>query len=496
MKKETTLYTVFAYGFGAFMVLLAGISLLTHDNPFLELGRVQLLAATILVGSILFLLLRLWDRKGKAPQKEWLVIGILFLIYFAAQCFVMDKLQVLPRGDWDYTLVFQEAEARVLHGTPPTDYFGNFPNNVPFYWLLVGFFGILHFFGVTTFMQPLVLLNMLCIDVSLLMMYGIAKRILGKKWACMVLILGMISPALLLYVPIAYTDTLTLPFVCGAAYLWLLARECFQKEKVRKMALYAGLAGVVTALGAVLKVSVAILFIAFVLDALLFWGGRHRWMPLAVGVACFAVVLLGGNQLAQAAMPEYDLVKIPYTHWIMMGLHGDGSYYDPDYKLTLSYPTYEERVAFHKQEIGRRLQEMGPLGFLDHCREKLAFMISDGTYFAPSKLNRAAAKPSIWHEFVVPGGKYAGILYYCADALQICLLLSCAVGSWRAARGGNHRLTVYRVAWFGLVLFLLLWENRSRYLVNFIPLFLLCAGSGFCPQIKQNQPMEKEAAAV
>lgn len=496
MKKEKTLYTVFGYAFAVFMVLLAGISLLTHNNPFLDLGRVQLLVATVLVGGILILLLRLWDKKGKAPQNEWLVIGVLFLVYFMAQCFVMDKLQVLPRGEWDYTLVFREAEERVLHGTPPTDYFGNFPNNVPYYWFLVGFFGLLHRFGVTEFMLPLMVLNLVCIDASLLMLYGMARRMLGKKWAVMVLILGMVSPALLLYIPIAYTDTLTLPFVCGAAYLWLLARECFHTEKNKQTALFAGLASIVAALGAVLKVSVAILVVAFVLDALLFWDGRRRWMPLAVGVACFAVVLLGGNKLAHEAMPTYDVVKIPYTHWIMMGLHNEGSYYDPDYQLTLSYPSYEERVAFHKQEIARRVREMGPLGFLDHCREKLAFMISDGTYYAPSKLNRAAAKPSIWHEFVVPGGKYAGILYYGADALQICLLLGCAVSSWRAARQGDHRLTVFRVALFGLVLFLLLWENRSRYLVNFIPLFLLCAGSGFCPKTNQEKHPEKKAVTV
>lgn len=496
MKKEKRLYTVFGYAFAVFMVLLAGISLLTHNNPFLQLGRVQLFVATVLVGGILILLLRLWDKKGTEPKREWLVVGVLFLVYLMAQWFVMDKLQVLPRGEWDYTLVFREAEERVLHGVPPTDYFGNFSNNVPYYWLLVGFFGLLHRFGITEFMLPLMLLNLVCIDASLLMLYGMARRILNKKWALLVLVLGMVSPALLLYIPIAYTDTLTLPFVCGAAYLWLLARECSHAEKCKKAALLAGVAGVVAALGAVLKVSVAILVVAFVLDAWLFWDGKHRWMSVAAVAVCCAVVLLGGNKLAHEAMPTYDVVKIPYTHWIMMGLHKEGSYYDPDYQLTLSYPTYKERVAFHKQEIARRIQEMGPLGFLDHCREKLAFMISDGTYYAPSKLNRAAAKPSIWHEFVVPGGKYAGILYYCADALQICLLLGCAVSSWRAARQRDHRLTVFRVALFGLVLFLLLWENRSRYLVNFIPLFLLCAGSGFYPQRSHEKKLEKQAIAA
>lgn len=491
MKKQRFLYTAFGYAFAAFMVLLAGISLFTHDNPFLELGTVQLLIVTVVVGCALMGALYWWDKKGKVPQRIWLVVLILFAVYFAAQMFVAVKLQVWARGEWDYTRVFREAEERVLHGMIPTDYFGKFPNNVPYYWVLCGFFGILHFFGVTEFMMPLLLLNMACISGSLLMMYGMARRMIGEKWALPVLVLGMLCPGLLLYVPIAYTDTLSLPFVCGAAYLWLLAREQHQKENTRKAMLFAGLAGIVAALGAVLKVSVAILVVAFVLDVLIFWGGRQRWKSLLVGLVCFALVLFGGNTLAQSNMPDYNFEKIPFTHWIMMGMHGKGTYWDDDYERTLSYDTYQERMEFNKQEIARRLQAMGPLGFLDHCREKLSFMISDGTYYAPSKLNRAAKEPCIWHEFVIPGGKYAGFLYYLADGMQICLLLVCALGSWRAAKTGKHEVTVFRVAWFGLVVFLLLWENRARYLVNFIPLFLLCAGTGLLPTEKRNTIEQK-----
>ena len=478
MKKQKKLYLAFCYAFALFMVLLAGISLLTHDNPFLALGRVQLLIASLAVGGIVLAARYLWDKKLTLPDKSWRIVLVLFVLYFLAQLFVADKLQVWARGEWDYTRVFREAEERVLRGMVPTDYFGKFPNNVPYYWVLCGFFGLLHLFGVEEFMMPLLVLNMACISGSLLLLYAMARRVTDAKWALWILLLGMLSPALLLYVPIAYTDTLTMPFVCGAAYLWMLARSAHRQADSRKAVRYGVLAGVVAGLGAILKVSVAILVIAFVLDVLLFWDETPRWKTLLATLLCFAVVLGGGNTLAQKAMPDYNFEKIPFTHWIMMGLHGTGSYYDEDYERTLAYDTYEERMEFHKEEIVRRVKEMGPLGFLDHLREKLAFMISDGTYYAPSKLNRAALKPSIWHEFVIEGGKYAGILYYLADGFQICLLLACGWGSWRAARDRQHALTVYRIALFGLVLFLLLWENRSRYLVNFLPLFLLCAGSG------------------
>ena len=48
----------------------------------------------------------------------------------------------------------------------------------------------------------------------------------------------------------------------------------------------------------------------------------------------------------------------------------------------------------------------------------------------------------------------------------------------RAARFRAHGATVARVAVFGLLLFLLLWETRSRYLMNFLPVLLLAAFPG------------------
>lgn len=480
MNKREKLYRIFNYGFSAWMLLLVAISLLSHDNPFLNPTTSKLLLTSVCAGAVLLGAAYLWHKKGQAPKREWCLLGVLFGIYFLLQLFVAIKLQVLPIPTWDYPIVYCEAANRVLSGVPPTDYFANFPNNTPYYWLLCGYFTVLHWFGVQDFMMPLLVLNSLCINVALLLLYKMAKRVVGAKWAVPVLLLGFFSPALLLYVPIAYTDTLSLPFVCGAAYVWLLAREANQNENTQK-AIWLGLLAVtLTAMGAALKMSVAVLAIAFLLDALILWRGKATLKCIVTFVLCFVVLLGGINKTAQKAMPVYDTVGIPHTHWVMMGLHGDGSYYNDDYELTLSYDTYEERVAFTKQEIVRRVKEMGPIGLLAHFKEKLAFMISDGTYYAPAKIDRCAKKPCVWHRFVVPNGQYTGFLCYLADALQICLLAFCAVGSWRAAKTGENTLTVYRMAWFGLMLFLLLWENRSRYLVNFIPLFLLCAGEGLC----------------
>ena len=164
-----------------------------------------------------------------------------------------------------------------------------------------------------------------------------------------------------------------------------------------------------------------------------------------------------------------------------MGLHGKGGYWDPDYQLTLQYDTYEERAAFTREEIARRIQELGLSGMVCHCLDKVSYIVSDGTCYAPEKLNRDARQPNFLHQFVIAGERYSGALYYAADALQLCLWAFCAIGGFWAAKKDEGNVTVFRLAGFGLLLFLLIWEARSRYLVNFLLLYLLCAASAFFP---------------
>ena len=72
-------------------------------------------------------------------------------------------------------------------------------------------------------------------------------------------------------------------------------------------------------------------------------------------------------------------------------------------------------------------------------------------------------------------------MYYAADGYQLLLWILCAAGGLLAFLRRDERGVAIRLACFGLLLFLLIWEARSRYLVNFLPLYLLCALAPFAP---------------
>lgn len=482
MQRQPKVCRVFSVMFAACFLGLIALSLLRHDNPYLTLNTVPLLLCTAGWGALLALLWRFWERRGHVLRREAHTVGLLLALYFVLLLAFGLVMQVRPQATWDFPITALAAQELVLDGSlPDVGYFYRFANNTPLLWLFAAVFRVGRLLGAQRIMPGLVVLNCLCITAGALFLYLAARRLFGRKWAPFVLCGALLCPGIFLYAPIAYTDTLTLPFVSGAFWLWLEARRrAVATAHGRALPWVLG-AFAVAGFGALLKVTVAILAVAFVLDAVLLWPGRARFGWLAAGLLLLGVLRVGGAALAQRALPPCDEPGIPYTHWVMMGLHGNGGYYDPDYEATLAHPTYAGRAAFTRQEIARRLREMGLGGFLDHCAAKLAYIISDGTCYAPSKLDRGPAYPNVLHQFIVAGAPYSGALYYLADAWQLCLLGLCAWGAVRAMARPECGLTTARAAVFGLLLFLLAWEARSRYLVQFLPLLLLCAGSGFVP---------------
>lgn len=482
MKGSPRLYRLFNGFFALGFAGLFLICLLRHDNPFLPLGRPQLALVFVLGMAAAAAAAAALRRFEFAQKRVGRLLAAGFVLLFCLQLWFGLQLQVGFAHAWDYALVARTARDFVLQGAPPGGYFTLFSNNGPLFWLYAGYFSLLHLlFGVENFVPAMTVLNALAIDTALFCLYRAARRLWGVKNGLAVLAAGALHPALWLYLPVAYTDTLTLPFVCGAAAAWLRARAEAAVGRLRPAVAFAAGAFALVGAGAALKISVAILAVAFVIDLAVFWGGRRR-QRLAAGaaaLACFGVVLGGLRGGCAAALPPTGAQPIPYTHWIMMGLHGNGGYWDPDYQLTLQYDSLKERQAFTRAEIGRRLRQMGPGGLAAHCVEKLAYIFSDGCCFAPEKLCRDPLADSPLRQLAVPGGRFFGLLAYGADGLQLCLLALCGLGGAAAARRGAGQMgTVFRVAVFGLALFLLIWEARSRYLVNFLPLFFLCAAEG------------------
>lgn len=476
------LYRVFNFCFAALLLVTLGLAVFLNPGSLYAFSTGKLVLCALAGLALVFCA---WQGVARLPAR-WAVFEkrallALFFVYAAAQLLVGWRLSVYPDASWDFGMVYTYAGDYVLHGALPDDYFLLFSNNKSLYALWCGLFSVLHFFGLRDFMWPSMVLNLVAIDISLVLLYLCARRLGGKKRALFALLFAFATAPFLLYVPIYYTDTLTLPFPIAVVYLWLGARARYKNGDVRgALARFCSLSAL-AAVGGILKISVLIIWVAVALDLIFLLGGRMRWALLGAGAAIVAALMALYN-FAVARLPifpAYDAAYgLPFTHWIMMGLHGYGLYYDPDYQLTLTAPDLAARYALTTAEIRRRLAEMGPLGFLRHLAQKQAFTFGDGTYWIPIKLSRTPVYQSFLHRFVIWTEPYYKYFAYGGFAVEMGMLGAGASGALGDGLRKKKALTFVRLGLLGLILFLLLWETRSRYLVNYLPLFLLCAALG------------------
>ncbi|MDL2324346.1 glycosyltransferase family 39 protein [Ruminococcaceae bacterium OttesenSCG-928-A16] len=481
LASSPKIYRVFQAFFAVLLVVVIIAALLNNNAIYAYSPLKAVLCAVVGVGFAL----GGWLLVQKVPQKwvtaEALVMVVLFILFIAVQLFLGWQLRVLPGVNWDFGQVYSQAEAFVLRGTLPGDYFLLYANNKSLYVMWCAFFSLLKRFGVTNFLLPSMVLNILAIDLALLLLWLCARRLFGKRAGLFSLLLGFSFVPFVLYVPIFYTDTLTLPFPIAVAYLWLIARQKYQAGLYKKATGGFILLSFVAALGSSLKITVLILWLAVMLDVMIGLKGKWRWLMLGCG-ALVVFGTIGASQLLLFLLPVFPRYNasggIPYTHWIMMGLKGCGGYNDADYQLMLQQPNLPARKIFAAQEIGKRLKEFGPRGLVAHWFQKLGFTFGDGMYNAPIKLDQQPIQPGFFHNFVVASGPHYKYLAYYSILPHAAMLGFATIGSALAARRKGSNLAFLGVGLFGLIVFLLLWETRSRYLVNYLPIFILCAVQG------------------
>lgn len=78
-------------------------------------------------------------------------------------------------------------------------------------------------------------------------------------------------------------------------------------------------------------------------------------------------------------------------------------------------------------------------------------------------------------------GKYYRIVFYYCQIFHFTMLLGIIVSIGYSIKNGRKEkaiISISKLSIFGLLIFLLLWETRSRYMLNFIPIYILTWVSG------------------
>ena len=193
----------------------------------------------------------------------------------------------------------------------------------------------------------------------------------------------------------------------------------------------------------------------------------------------FLVIFSGYKAIASYVMPiKYSEAGLPMTHWIMMGLKGDGGYNKEDVDFTSSFKDKEKAKKANIEEIENRLRDYGFKGYLEFLDKKIKFTWNDGTYYSINKLCRQPLEDNKVEEYVI--GEKNHMLIYLAQMSHLVLITLIFISSIAAFKYGDKHKIVQcaQIAIFGVFLFLIIWETRSRYLVCILPMMMFAAIGG------------------
>lgn len=443
-------------------------------NPFI---LILLSTLYILIMYFLYILIR---KKVKSSKGFFVISFIVFIIIqlLFGFCFAV-------RPSWDFGAVndsvFWDLDGDVLLNN--NKYFYRYSNNIGMFLFLKLFYSFIYLFNKSHFvmLSAGLLLNIILIDISILFMYKMMKLFFDDKSVTFFMILTFIFTPFITYVPIFYTDTYSLPFGIMAIYFYILNLNCSNRNL-----LYIVIAGLLLGIGCCLKFSLFIIFIAIVLYDLVskrIFSKRGLFnISFLLLFMVIPIFLLNLYVNINFDKDRLDKENFPIYHYFMMGLTNNGGYNQEDVYYTESFIGKDNKKNADIKILKKRLNQLvRDGGLLEFYTNKSVYTWGDGTYFAPRKLAINPLHNFRVRYFVIDGNN-CNIFYKVIAQIQgvlviVFIILGIMFRKYLSEKEKNLQLFL-NIIIFGVFCFFLIWEARSRYIINFLPVILLSSYLG------------------
>lgn len=446
-------------------------------NPLL---LIILTMSFILLLTILYK--KLFNKYNNLSNKStWIFFFSVSIIMMIIE-FIIGYL-VRTNPSWDLGIVIKSAKEIIKYGhsTTQSGYYIQAPNNIIITLIIALSLKFFNLFNIHNVNLITLTINILFIQLAILFMFKLAKYLFNNITACFSLVLTMLFLPLYPYATICYTDTTSmfLP-VCILYALIKLENTSNFKYKI----LYSILLGFLSFLGFGLKVTSLIVLIAYIIICIFNGTIIKKLKYLAIAFITFLLIFKSYvffiNKTNIIGMPYSETQAIPFTHFVMMGMTGSGAFSAEEWQYTFSFHDYNSRKDANINVIKNRLSNYKTQGYIKFLTQKVVGQTwADGTYDFETILNSYNIDNNIAHQFLLNTGKYfIYVFYYCQTyhfSMLICILI---LFIYSLKKNVNNYIKVCQLSFLGLLLFLLIWETRSRYMLNYIPIFILLFTSG------------------
>lgn len=483
------------------------ILLTTDDKVHRNAANRRLFVFNLLILAVLCAGSLLSCRKRKTPWKH--PVAMLFVVYmllFILQCIFVHCTYFYT--GWDVDLMKWRIEG-LLDGYSLQDFGGDsylsrYPNN-----LLIFYFQYLASKAGKLLAMPTpynLCFYVSCFSVAASCFFGalmVRKMTQNGLIRCMY---GLVSTIFILFCPwigIPYSDTYGMLF----ATLGLWAVYCLEKPAFKWPVLaFSALLGYHMKPTCIFPLFAAV--ILFLPECIVEFRKRKKELGILL-LSCLifscagqGVLVLAQHHLSFRLDAEQNL---PPDHFIMMGLNTAtrGGFSPEDHEFSVGIPAYEERKQYIREEIRNRWNQMTISQRGEHYLTKLIYIMNNGTFswgdegiFFDSVPEHDNPVNDVYSDIFYPEGKY--FTFYCEFAQVIWMqILLGIVLLFFDLRKKARRKAFLMVVLCGLLTFLMLFEARARYLILYLPAFLILSLHGYegifskiCEKMKREKPAQ------
>lgn len=446
------------------------------ENEFL----LHLIGGSLIAMGVMWAFCKI-NKMSNRTIKIFIAIAIGVLL--TGEIIIGYNFQVTPTTDsymiCEQALLLAKGQVEQIGQGLDSVYFTVYTNNNFLVILLSYFFKALLAFGVEDIIIPLTILNSVFINLSIWLSFLFVKEIAGIRNACKVLLLFVFSPVFYVSLPWSYSVTYSLPFQVGLLYL---AIKIAKEKRSLYLVMRIVLLGFFSVIGFNIRPTTIIPLIAIIICAIINKISKKEILKKDVCiVAIFLLSVILIHTACKGVVNKYydadsNTRAYPITHWIMTGLHEDGTVSAEYNNFTQSFETTDEMRAANIKEIRATLSEYGVSGTVNHIGRKLRISWIDGSYNASVRMhpNRVYSPLS---KYLV-GEKKDLFLYY-SQSFYIAILLFVLVSLLiQKKQKCNEYLFPIDLTIFGAIVFYIIWEGKESFSLPFLPLLYILAVNG------------------
>lgn len=480
-KLSRTGMGIYTLLFAAVMVIVRIFNTVYIYNPAVQGVLIAIWCAVICTSFCVFKKHREWIVKNR-----YRLLAACALFLFALQIFISSQLVKnqmydcgkVVNGAIYYVQKGKDRGFRVYDG-----YLHHYTAQMGEFLIVRQILKIAAAVGIEDFYGVLFVTGHLLFSITLVCTFFYLEENFSSESAVVSLFVFLAFAPFYFQSSVPYTDTFSI--WAPPAFL-LFASRGLRAENMGKKAAYCALASLLIGLGMQVKVTAGIAAIAFLIQVLVNHLNKRELTAIALsfGVIFAVNTAFTGWKYSTVLEESRKHEDTPITHWIMMGLQGDGTYNsDDEWVITGGAVGTQAKIDKNIEVIKERLAKMGPKGYA-----RLIFQKTCATFGCGNRmmwynyLYRDECRPlNLVYNIVLENGRYNKIFNHLSQSFYVVMNILGVLGGALMLLKKDEDIKKFApfVALIGFYIFMMLWESNCRQLVNQWSLYAICAAVGY-----------------